>query len=435
MRNVNARSAFSVGDRLPRAITVRRILTVAIAAGLAGISVTARADSAQDDRVLRFEDPFDPAPAESFVSTDKSIRPMISPDSAVSMQSAIAKYEYIVRRGGWQPIPAGSRMSIGSRGDRVIMLRDRLAITGDLREVSGEADKYDVNLEQAVRAFQLRVGLNANGVVDDRTLDELNVPAEIRLRTLQANLPRIIKLSQDLGGKYVVVNIPAAEVEAVEDDHVYSRHVAIVGKDDRQTPEISSSITQLNFNPYWTVPVSIVRKDLLPKLREDPGYLQQMNMRVYQGFNGPEVDPATIDWNADIAEDTYLFRQEPGRINSMGSVKINFPNEHAVYLHDTPTKSLFAQATRLFSSGCVRVDKVHVLTEWLLRGQEEWDRTRIDQVAASGERIDVNLKQPVPLRMVYLTAWAKSDGTISFRPDIYRQDGTDLAQVAVPVAE
>jgi murein L,D-transpeptidase YcbB/YkuD len=181
--------------------------------------------------------------------------------------------------------------------------------------------------------------------------------------------------------------------------------------------------------------VSIVRKDLLPKLREDPGYLQQMNMRVYQGFNGPEVDPATIDWNADISEDTYLFRQEPGRINSMGSVKINFPNEHAVYLHDTPTKSLFAQATRLFSSGCVRVDKIHVLTEWLLRGQEEWGRTRIDEVAASGERIDVNLKQPVPLRMVYLTAWAKSDGTISFRPDIYRQDGTDLAQVAVPVAE
>jgi murein L,D-transpeptidase YcbB/YkuD len=119
----------------------------------------------------------------------------------------------------------------------------------------------------------------------------------------------------------------------------------------------------------------------------------------------------------------------------MGSVKINFPNEHAVYLHDTPTKSLFAQATRLFSSGCVRVDKVHVLTEWLLRGQEEWDRTRIDQVAASGERIDVNLKQPVPLRMVYLTAWAKSDGTVSFRPDIYRQDGTDLAQVTVPPAE
>jgi murein L,D-transpeptidase YcbB/YkuD len=401
----------------------------------AGLPARALADSSQDDRVLRFEDPFDPAPSESFVSTDKSIRPMISADSPVSLQAAIAKYEYIVRRGGWQPITVGNRMSIGSRGDWVVMLRDRLAITGDLKEVSADPQKYDFNLEQAVRAFQLRVGLNANGVVDARTIEQLNIPAETRLRTLQANLPRITKLSQGLGDKYVIVNIPAAEVEAVEGDHVYSRHVAIVGKDDRQTPEISSNITQLNFNPYWTVPVSIVRKDLLPKLREDPGYLQQMNMKIYQGFSGPEVDPATIDWNADIAEDTYLFRQEPGRINSMGSVKINFPNEHAVYMHDTPSKSLFAQATRLFSSGCVRVDKVHVLTEWLLRGQEDWDRSRIDQVAASGERIDANLKRPVPLRFVYLTAWAKSDGTVSFRPDIYGQDGTDLAQFAIPTSE
>jgi len=405
-----------------------------ICAGMVA-SGTAFADSNQDDPVLRWEDPFDPAPSESFVSTDKSIRPTIGPDSAVAMQGAVAKYEYIVRRGGWKPVPDGPRLSIGSRGDRVIMLRERLAITGDLVDVSEDGQKFDVNLEQAVRAFQIRMGLNANGVVDKQTLEALNVPAAVRLRTLQANLPRVVDLTKDLGSKYVVVNIPAAEVETVEDGHVYSRHVAIVGKDDRQTPEITSRITQLNFNPYWTVPVSIVRKDLLPKLREDPGYLNQMNIRVFQGYNGPEVDAATVDWTQDIGEETYVFRQDPGRINSMGSVKINFPNAHAVYLHDTPTKNLFSQAVRLFSSGCVRVDKVHVLTEWLLRGQEEWDRARIDTVATEGDRIDVDLKQPVPLRIVYLTAWAKSDGTVSFRPDIYSRDSTDLAQVAVPEPE
>lgn len=392
-----------------------------------GLSTDAVADNRMDDDIT-FEDPFDPAPRESFVSKDRSIKPMLTADSAANLKSAVAKYEYIARRGGWKPIPPGRTLVLGSRGDRVIMLRDRLAITGDLRDVSPKPQKFDSILDKAVRAYQIRMGLQANGVVDKRTLAELNVPVEDRLRTLKANIPRAVKFDANLGERYVVVNIPAAEIEAVEYDYVYSRHVAVVGKIDRQTPIISSAISQLNFNPYWTVPVSIVRKDLLPKLREDPAYLQRMNMRVHQGFGGPEVDPATIDWS-NVAEDTYVFRQDPGRINSMGTVKINFPNKHAVYLHDTPSKSLFAQATRLFSSGCVRVDKVHVLTEWLLRDNGDWPREAIDQVAVSGERVDVNLKRPVQLRIVYLTAWAKADGTVSFRPDIYKLDGTSLAAV------
>ncbi len=407
----------------------RKAVFAAAVLAISSVGVgTASAETRDDYEPVEFEDPYDPAPRESFVSTDRSVRPMLSTESMIAMQSAIAKYEYVVSRGGWRTIPPGRNMSVGSRGDRVVMLRDRLAITGDLQQVSAESGRFDASLDEAVRRFQLRMGIPATGVVDPKTLETLNVPARDRLRTLQVNLPRIAELSKGLQGRFVVVNIPAAEIEAVEDGFVYSRHVGIVGKPDRQTPVISSKISELNFNPFWTVPASIVRKDLLPKLREDPGYLQRMNMRVHTEFGGPEVDPSNIDWNV-VEEDTYLFRQDPGRINSMGTVKINFPNKHAVYLHDTPTKSLFSEAARLFSSGCVRVDKVHVLTEWLLRGQEQWDRGAIDQVASAGERLDVVLEKPVPLRIVYLTAWAKADGGVSFREDIYDRDDVSVAAV------
>ena len=400
--------------------------TGAAVAMMSTLATSAVADSNHDDDIT-FERHVDPAARESFVFSDRSVRPMLSPDSVINLQGAIAKYEYIVRRGGWRPIPNGRKLMAGSYGNRVVLLRERLAMTGDLKgAAAADPRKFDAAVDKAVRRYQDRMGLRATGVVDRRMLSELNVPARDRLLSLKSNIARVTKFSQDLGHRYVVVNIPAAEIETVEADYVHSRHVAVVGKLDRQTPVISSRISQLNFNPYWTVPVSIVRKDLLPQLRKDPAYLQRMNMRVHEGFGGPEVNPATIDWNG-VEEDTYVFRQDPGRINSMGSVKINFPNKHAVYLHDTPSKSLFAQATRLFSSGCVRVDKVHVLTEWLLRDNEEWSRETIDQVADSGERVDVNLSSPVQLRIVYMTAWAQSDGTVSFRPDIYKQDGTSLA--------
>ena len=414
------------GDHMLRLDSLLRATATGVAVVMmSGLTTPAGADSKNDDDIS-FERHVDPAARESFVFSDSSVRPMLSADSAINLQGAIAKYEYIVRRGGWQPIPDGRKLVSGSYGNRVVLLRERLAMTGDLKDTASDPRKFDAAVGQAVRKFQDRMGLRATGVVDRRMLSELNVPARDRLLSLKSNISRVTKFSQDLGQRYVVVNIPAAEIETVESDYVSSRHVAVVGKLDRQTPVISSRISQLNFNPYWTVPVSIVRKDLLPQLRKDPAYLQRMNMRVHEGFGGPEVDPATIDWNG-VEEDTYVFRQDPGKINSMGSVKINFPNKHAVYLHDTPSKSLFAQATRLFSSGCVRVDKVHVLTEWLLRDNEEWSREAIDQVADSGERVDVNLKNPVQLRIVYMTAWAQSDGTVSFRPDIYKQDGTSLA--------
>lgn len=411
---------------------LRNVVRGILAAGLLIAGTFAPVDQARAEArdfepvQKRFTPAQKPRASKSFVAEDQSLRPMLSDQSVIAMQSAIAKYEFIVSRGGWRAVPPGRAMSTGSRGDRVVMLRDRLAISGDLQAVSADAGRYDKVLVDAVKRFQRRMGLPVTGAVDDETLKALNVPAHVRLRTLKVNLPRVAEAAQGLGNRYVIVNIPAVEVESVEDGFVYSRHVAIVGKIDRQTPEITSQITQLNFNPYWHVPESIIRKDLLPQLRKDPSYLQQMNIRVHQGYGGPEVDPSTVDWSL-VDEKTYTYRQDPGDKNSMGTVKINFPNKHAVYMHDTPTKSLFTEAARLLSSGCVRVENVHVLTEWLLRGQDQWNRELIDQVAGSQERLDVDLANPVPLRFVYLTAWARADGVVSFRPDIYERDVTSVA--------
>jgi L,D-transpeptidase YcbB len=206
-----------------------------------------------------------------------------------------------------------------------------------------------------------------------------------RLETLRANLPRVQEHAVDLGQRYVVVNIPGAQLEAVEFGRVRSRHNVVVGMPDRPSPAVSSRIHELNFNPYWHAPVSIVRKDIIPKYLENPNLLDQLGIRVFDGWNGPEIDPRTVDWRT-VAPDRYQFRQDPGDENAMASVKINFPNKHSVYMHDTPTKELFTEASRYFSSGCVRVEQVHELTNWILNGQEGWDPYRIQSVvrAASG---------------------------------------------------
>ncbi len=399
------------------------------ALALAGQPFVATAETAmEDDPSTTWRTPYDPSPSVSFVSKDRSVKPMLGAGSVAAIQDAIARYQYIRNRGGWRKIPQGQTLVIGSYGQRVVLLRERLEVTGDLVYTKKKRKTFDVALEAAVRKFQLRTGLHANGAVNERVRQVLNVSAGVRLQTLEINLPRVKKLSRGLGSRYVVVNIPAAEIEAVEDGYVYSRHVAVVGKADRQTPDVASRITQLNFNPYWHVPRSIIRKDLLPMIRKNPQYLKDQKIRIYKRYNGPEIDASTIDWE-NVNEKTYLFRQDPGKGNSMGSVKINFPNKHAVYLHDTPTKNLFGQNLRFHSSGCVRVDKVHVLTEWLLRSNEGWDREKIDNTAVAGDRTDVSLKRSVPLRMIYMTAWAKDDGTIHFRPDIYDRDGVIVASV------
>ncbi len=401
----------------------------------------AEASSLEND-TYNWETTYQPLPRSTEVFEGQFEHPMLGERTEDAMLQAIAHYQIIVRRGGWVAIPEGNTLVTGSRGPRVEVLAQRLMITGDLVPPANfDPSIFDENIAAAVSNFQSRHGLSADGRVDYITQAALNVPAEDRLRTLELNLDRVREFASGLSSRYVVVNIAAAELEAVQGGYLYSRHVTIVGKVDRPSPQVASEIVQLNFNPYWHAPVSIVEKDILPQLRQSTSYIKQLNIRVFEGsYYGNEVDPDSIDWSQVDDPTRYFFRQEPGESNAMATVRINFPNEHDVYLHDTPQKSLFLNSARYDSSGCVRIDEVDVFVEWLLRDQGGWDLDRVQQVGESRERMDVEMNQSVPLRIVYLTAWATANNDVHFRHDIYSLDvpggseATDQSGTAEPAA-
>ncbi|SHO60263.1 Murein L,D-transpeptidase YcbB/YkuD [Pseudoxanthobacter soli DSM 19599] len=426
LRSLVSGERTGVESDAPASVSRRNMLTL-MGGGAVGAFVTgpAMAQSAYEAAMssgsgAEWADKFD-APMPSLQSV-KSNRPTFSPQSAAYTEQAIQAYTAIVQKGGWPTLPTNmNRLKVGSRGPNVVTLRQRLLVTGDLVQNSGRQDTFDSYVDAAVRRFQIRNGLQPDGVVGGSTLKALNVPADVRLQQLQVNLVRLKAMSGDLGQRYVMVNIPGAEIEAVENGLVASRHLAVVGKIDRQSPILTSKISQINFNPYWHVPVSIIRKDLIPKMQADPNYLTRNKIHIYDG-KGRELQATDIDWNTNDAVN-YQFRQEPGLDNSMGSVKINFANPYSVYMHDTPSKSLFGQDARFHSSGCVRVQNVRQLIGWLLKTNPEWPEQKIDQVIRDGTRVDAQVKPPVPLYFTYVTAWATPEGVVNFRSDIYMRDG------------
>lgn len=358
----------------------------------------------------------------------RSSTPMLSPETLQATEQAIAAYRDLAARGGWPMLQASERLSVGSRGPGVIALRQRLIVTGDLDANAGSSNVYDSYVEAAVRQFQSRVGLSTTGTLTKATVAALNVPIERRIRQLETNVVRLRTWSGNLGQRYVVANIPAAMVETVENGHVATRHAAGVGKIDRQSPLLQTKIPEINFNPTWTVPASIIRKDLIPKMQKEPSYLTENKIRII-GPSG-EIPPERVNWRSDEAT-RYTFRQDPGgEFNSLGFVRINIPSPHGVYMHDTPSKGIFGDDYRFVSSGCIRVQNVRDYIAWLLKNTPGWDRAKIDEVIASGERINARIADPVPCYWVYVTAWATPDGGVQFRDDIYNKDGLGPTPVA-----
>jgi len=363
--------------------------------------------------------------------------PMLAPSSAADMLAAISRYEIIASRGGWQEVSTKREMMRGQKSEEVEALRKRLFLEGYLPEAESTGQKYSKEVEAAVLHFQRNHGLQQTGRVDGPTLAELNVSAEGRLTQLRANLPRVELYSQGLAGqRYVIVNVPATQLEIVNaDGKVFSRHNIIAGRPERPSPVVSTQIDEIKFNPYWNAPVSIVERDIIPLMLKDKDTLKKMNIKVFDGYDGPEVDPATVDWSKTPAN-RYFFRQEPGGENAMASVKIQFQSPFGVYMHDTPTKQFFGEAERYLSSGCVRVDQVHVLVNWILNGQDGWNMDRIEDVSAKVERMDVGVISQPQLRWVYLTGWATPDGQVNFRPDVYELDGSGFVSgQPTPVGE
>jgi murein L,D-transpeptidase YcbB/YkuD len=352
--------------------------------------------------------------------------PIFSPQTVGYVKTAIGQYQNIVAAGGWPVVPAGKKLRLGVVDADVEVLRKRLMVAGDLSPNAGVSRSFDTYVDTAVKRFQARHGLPADGILGQYSFAAMNVSAPVRLGQLQTNLVRLNAMAGSLGNRYVMVNIPAAQIEAVENGRVVSRHTAIVGKIDRQTPLLNSKINEIIVNPYWNAPESIVRKDIIPLMRKNPNYLKENYIRIL-GPDG-EIDPSTIDWNTEDAA-KFRFRQDPGAINAMASVKINFPSPENVYMHDTPSQGLFNKLMRFDSSGCVRVQNVRDLVVWILRDTPGWDRRSFEQTIKSAVSTPVAVVNPVPVYFTYVSAWSTGDKVVHFRDDIYARDGVEELQI------
>jgi murein L,D-transpeptidase YcbB/YkuD len=347
--------------------------------------------------------------------------PTLSQRNLGPTKAAIARYAAIAAKGGWRRLPQ-AKLQQGASHPAVVLLRERLRLSGELKE-DGASDHFDYELGQAVRRFQTANGLAPTGIVDKNTIAAMNVSAASRLKQLRTNLARLVQVGRT-PGKYVAVNIPAAQIEAVENDAVVSRHAGVVGKIDRATPILKSAIQELNFNAVWHLPPTVIEKDLIPRGREmarrGQSVLVKYKIDAY-GANGRKLEPRKIDWNSPAVRG-LTYRQQPGPENPLGFVKMNFPNAHAVYMHDTPSPSLFGRTFRAASSGCVRIAGIDRLAAWVVADQG-WRPEHVRQMKETGERRDLRLKRPITLYFAYITAWATPDGAVHFRRDIYLKDG------------
>ncbi len=349
-----------------------------------------------------------------------SADPVFDEGTYQRIKAALLSYADIQVRGGWPALPADAKLAPGASGPEVALLRRRLVISDDLAPEQEEGDAYDAALVDAVKRFQLRHGLEANGSVGPQTLRALNIPVAARIKQLEASIERLLGMDFVFAERYVVVNIPAAFVEAVSHDKVERRYRVIVGKVDKPSPTLTAYITAVNLNPTWTVPLSITKNEIFRHMRKDPTYISRMHMRVL-GAHDEEISPQSIDWSSDRSPN-FTVRQDSGAFNALGNLKIDMPNPYSVYMHDTTTRNLFADDYRFDSHGCTRVDNVRDLATWILQDVPGWNRAAIDAGIAGGVLKIVNLPHKMPVAWVYLTGWVTRDGTIQFRDDVYKHD-------------
>ena len=343
-----------------------------------------------------------------------------------NLKTALAYYRKIAERGGWPILTVKSSLRKGDRGSDMQQLRRRLLFFDPLQPAArSNAAIFDAELEQMVIRFQKIHGLTADGVVGPQTLKALNVPAEIRVRQMELNLERWRWIPHDLGQRYILVNVADYSLAVVENSQEIMTMRVVVGEPYWQTPVFSGKMTYLVVNPYWNIPHMIAVEDILPKIQNETGYLTPKAIRVFESWRegAPEIDPASIDWSTINASNfNYKLRQDPGPQNPLGRLKFIFPNEYAVYLHDTPQKHLFAKESRDFSHGCIRVEKPLDLAAYIVNDDPEWTLEKIMDAIDSGEKTIINILHPINVHVLYWTAWADQEGNIHFRDDIYNRD-------------
>lgn len=343
------------------------------------------------------------------------------------LRKGLEEYRAIRDRGGWDAVSKGPSLHEGERDPRIASLRARLIASGDLEENGAEdPEAFDEGLAGAVRTFQSRQGLTVDGVVGAATLAALNVPVEERIRQIEVNLERWRWLPDDLGARYVLVNTAGFFLQVVEEGREVLAMRVVVGRKARRTPVFSGRMIYLVLNPSWHVPHKLAVRDILPKIKEDPAYLGRQGIRVFESWEeaAPEIPPETIDWSG-ITKFNFAYRlvQDPGPTNALGRVKFMFPNKFAVYLHDTPQRYMFERNQRDFSSGCIRIEAPVDLAAYVLRGDPRWTREAILAAIENGKTRTVWLPEPIPVHVLYWTAWVDGEGKLCFRRDVYDRDG------------
>ncbi|MEN8806114.1 MAG: L,D-transpeptidase family protein [Desulfobacterales bacterium] len=345
------------------------------------------------------------------------------------LQKKLAEYRALAAKGGWTSISAGETLKPGMENPRVNMVRKRLAVTGDLAPENMDSAVFDTALEEAVKRFQKRHNLTPDGAVGKQTLAAMNVPVETRIDQIVLNMERYRWLKRTImGDRLVAVNIAGFEAVAGKAGKFDVTMPVIVGKTYHETPVFSDTIKYVVFNPYWNLTPSIARNETLPKLKKDSHYLKKHNMRIFKGWgpDAPELDATKIDWSKVSKKDMnrYRVRQDPGPDNALGTLKLVFPNKYNVYLHDTPAHGLFKKEQRAFSHGCIRMDRPAEMAAWVLGGEEKgWSLARVNEIIASRKRQVAVLDQPVPVYILYRTAFVNPEAhTLYFYEDIYGRD-------------
>ena len=369
-------------------------------------------DLAQTDSIDRFFDAWQP-PGQRYAA----------------LRTVLAKYRALAAKGGWNTIPLGESIKPGMSDPRIPAIRTRLSLTdaasGEVGAAEGQL--YGNALVEVVKRFQARQGLEGDGVIGSTTIVAMNVPVQERIKSIILAMERLRWMPENLGQQYLIVNIAGFELRRVNAGKVEERMAVVVGKPYHRTPVFSDRIRFLEFNPYWNVPPDIAVNEELPVLRRNPAGLSAQGFEVVRG--NQVSDPSSVDWSSvGPGHFPYQLRQRPGPNNALGRVKFMFPNPHNVYLHDSPARNLFERNVRAFSHGCIRLSRPLDLAEQVLRvgGVQGWSKERINDVVASTKNTVVNLREPLPVHITYLTAWA-DDGVANFRQDIYGHDAKLLA--------
>ncbi len=362
--------------------------------------------------------------AETSAEHNITETPLLNQDPYSRLLNALEKYRGL--SDDFEPIILQKRsLTIGDASPEIIKIRNRLFELGDYKSIDLSSETFDETLALAISDFQYRHGLETDGVLGRKTVREINKSAKQRTLQLEINLERAKQISELGSNRYILVNVPEYKLYVIENGKTIYQTRVVVGKKKHKTPVLASEISEFVLNPYWNIPTSITTNEIIPKLQEDPEYLSKNNMKIISRLNNQNifVEPEIVDWATIDTESAPLrIRQDPGKKNALGRIKFIFPNNHRVYLHDTPSRNLFARNSRAFSHGCVRVENPLEFAKVLITNSETWTDEKLDYFAKRDKTKTIKLDNPIPIHITYMTAWADEQDIINFRPDIYKRD-------------